>query len=353
MIKITDKTKIFVMTPPNFVSGGPELLHQLVFQLRSIGYNAFTYYHPLYVKTEGELVSPLNDIYKNQIVTSIVDDSDNIIIVPEIYSYFKTVFLLKNVQKILWWLSVDNYFLDRSRCVFPDSLIHLASRQINKFISKNNKIDITALSINLHKNRKLLNDKFLLQFSLHFVQSIYAKDKLLSEGIDDNKIFYLSDYLNDIYLNMDSENSADRENIVLYNPAKGYSFTKKIIKKAPHINFVPIINLTYNEVLELLKKSKIYIDFGNHPGKDRMPREAAMAGCCIISGKRGSAKNDFDLEIPKEYKFDSDNIEGIIKMIDSCLTEYKSHYIKFNFYRNKIIHEKASFVEDLLLIFNN
>ena len=30
---------------------------------------------------------------------------------------------------------------------------------------------------------------------------------------------------------------------------------------------------------------KLYIDFGGFPGKDRLPREAVMHDCCIITGK--------------------------------------------------------------------
>jgi len=43
---------------------------------------------------------------------------------------------------------------------------------------------------------------------------------------------------------------------------------------------------------------KLYVDFGKHPGKDRMPREAAVHGCCIITGRRGAAGNPFDIPIP-------------------------------------------------------
>lgn len=35
--------------------------------------------------------------------------------------------------------------------------------------------------------------------------------------------------------------------------------------------------------------------FRQPPGKDRMPREAAMPGCCVITGKRGAAANPFDI----------------------------------------------------------
>ena len=33
---------------------------------------------------------------------------------------------------------------------------------------------------------------------------------------------------------------------------------------------------------------QVYIDFGHHPGQDRLPREAVQCGCVVITGTRGS-----------------------------------------------------------------
>ena len=44
------------------------------------------------------------------------------------------------------------------------------------------------------------------------------------------------------------------------------------------------------QIINIFKKTKIYLDFGYHPGKDRMPREAVLFNNCIITNKRGSAK---------------------------------------------------------------
>jgi hypothetical protein len=44
------------------------------------------------------------------------------------------------------------------------------------------------------------------------------------------------------------------------------------------------------------------MDPGNHPGKDRMPREAALAGAITLVGRSGSAANWQDVPIPWEHK---------------------------------------------------
>ena len=80
--------------------------------------------------------------------------------------------------------------------------------------------------------------------------------------------------------------------------------TIRKIKLAPDIEWRPIEKMTPAQVQELLAQAKIYIDFGNHPGRDRIPREAAISGCVVITGKRGAAANDIDINIPAEFKFD-------------------------------------------------
>ncbi|MFM9745183.1 hypothetical protein ACKI2C_47345, partial [Streptomyces brasiliscabiei] len=119
----------------------------------------------------------------------------------------------------------------------------------------------------------------------HLCQSVYAIGYVKSRGISDDKIVYLADYINDMYVKYSSEYAKrHKASRVLYNPKKGIEFTKKLIDAAPDdIDWVPLINLTNDQVADYLSTSKLYIDFGNHPGMDRFPREAATCGCCVIT----------------------------------------------------------------------
>jgi len=49
----------------------------------------------------------------------------------------------------------------------------------------------------------------------------------------------------------------------------------------------------------------MYIDFGTHPGKDRIPREAALRNCIVLTNRNGAADNNVDVPIPNEYKIHS------------------------------------------------
>ena len=111
--------------------------------------------------------------------------------------------------------------------------------------------------------------------------------------------------------------------------------------------------MTTEEVHRLLKESKVYVDFGNHPGKDRFPREAAISMCCIITGKRGSAKYYQDIPISDAYKFEDkdENVAAIAGQIRKCLNEYKKMACDFQVYRDFIYSEPMLFENDVKELF--
>lgn len=82
--------------------------------------------------------------------------------------------------------------------------------------------------------------------------------------------------------------------------------------------------MTRDEVAKLLSTAKVYIDFGNHAGKDRIPK-AAISGCCVITGKDGSAKFYEDVPIDEEFKFKTinKNIPLIVEKIKHCFDNYE------------------------------
>ena len=111
--------------------------------------------------------------------------------------------------------------------------------------------------------------------------------------------------------------------------------------------------MTVEEIKNLMRKGKVYIDFGNHPGKDRIPREAAISGCCIITNRKGSAKFYEDVSIDEKYKFDDDmkNIPNVIETINRCINNYDNEINEFENYRNLIEKEKEKFGKDILNVF--
>lgn len=316
-------SKVYILSPTTQATGGTELLQQLAYKLRIIGIAAYMVY------TTPFNNSPVQKVflprYNNPSVTEIEDSENNLMIVSEaaIYNLLK----YKHIQKSIWWLSVDFY---GGSFRLPTDLPHRIFYKISDRIYS------------------LFDKKWI-----HFVQSEYAYQYCLIErNIPANNIFKLSDYLSHAYIDKSIKNiNALREDNVLYNPKKGLEFTKSLMDLAPEIKWIPIQNMTSDEIADLMNKSKIYIDFGNHPGKDRIPREAAISGCCIITGTRGAANNDIDIPIPRKYKLSEDNPQRIIEIIKILISNYDKLKYDYNSYREKIISEESTFEEELSIFF--
>lgn len=182
----------------------------------------------------------------------------------------------------------------------------------------------------------------------HLSQSEYARMFLESRGIHCDM---LTDYLNETHLK-DVDENINRENIIAYNPKKGEKYSNKLISRYPGYKFIPIKNMTAIEVRKLLERSKVYIDFGDHPGKDRFPREAVMAGCCVVTGRRGSAANKVDVPVPSCYKLD-ESAKSFEKdfqnVIENIFQDYEKCYADFEDYKIKISAEFSVFKEQARL----
>jgi len=353
-LMINENTKIYVAAPAGVATGGPELLHQLVYHLRNdLGRDAYMYYYP---STSNNPVHPAYRDYNNPFVHHIADEPQNILIVPEVVSGVQLLKRYKKLQKVIWWLSVNNFLISAvsankfSRFTLVRVLNKAASSLGRSLEWDYREVILAKILPNKSATLKLFKTYDIYQANLHMCQSYYAMDFLTSMSIK-NKV-YLSDYLNKEFLkqNFDPKEKAD---LVAFNPKKGRMFTTQIIKAGRGIDFVPIEKMTRTEVIDLLRRAKVYIDFGDHPGKDRIPREAAILGCCVIVGKRGSAANERDMPIPSKYKFEvtKANIPSIIKAILFCLENYNRVYREFDEYRMIIKKEPELFLQDLERIF--
>lgn len=327
-INIEIDTIIYVACPANSATGGPELLHQFVHELVNLGFNARIFY---YRRTDKHPVHESYLDYEMELVDVIEDEKNNILIVPETYT--ELLYQFTNIRKVIWWLSVDNYF------GFLNADYRFV-KMVKNFL----------FNLNIYPLKKIY--KFNNQEQvIHFVQSEYAKQMLKSKGISD--CYFLGDYLNKLFIEKQLSNDVRKENIVIYNPKKGIKFTKKIIKNSNNISFVPIENMTREEVANLLSKAKVYIDFGNHPGKDRIPREALISGCCVIVGKSGSANFYEDVSLENEFKFalNDKDIPLIVKKIIDCLDNYEVEVKKNLKYLESVKNEQSKFIEDINKIF--
>ncbi|OAI03355.1 hypothetical protein A1332_15980 [Methylomonas methanica] len=249
----------------------------------------------------------------------------NMIIFPEVYPYLASK--VKLAQPAIWWLSLEN-FLER-RHIWP---LHDKIRYIKRVI----------------KGQRPLNGARSLTNMVHFSQTEHATAYLKSCGIDPVPLIdsINEDFLTDKNLNF----IGNKEDVILYNPTKGRKTTDKLIQANPQWKFIPLHGLNRDQLTDKLSAAKLYIDFGHHPGRDRMPREAAMQGCCLITGILGSAGNDVDLPIPRKYKLDSSLPEftSIFKALaQDVFSDFESHNQNFEKYRQYLKREPEIFRQQI------
>jgi hypothetical protein len=307
--------KIYLCTSNDVTTGGVEATYQLYYILKKIKCNPklillHPSIHPQYhsnwlelhqqnFKNEYPQVYKKYNIDINDLVSEVEDDKSNFFLAPEIFPDMLSRF--KNLQKGIWWLSVDN---------------GIGQDQRNFIIDRN--------TSNIW----------------HFYQSEYAHWFLINNNV--NKLAKLTDFISWEYRNLNID-ILNKENIILYNPKKGIEITSKLISDYPELKFIPIQNMTPDQIKELMLKSKVYIDFGNHPGKDRIPREAALCGCCIITGFNGSAMFFDDVNIFEQYKFEED-LTKFSFLVKDIFENFQQHYNNFEFYRKQINLEEEQFI---------
>ena len=311
--------KLIILCKGDSITGGSELVHQLCHELSRLNLNSYISYYPFHNNYRIPDEYSIYDVEQ----CDLEDSSENIIILPEVST--KYAWNIKKSKIGIWWLSVDNYYRKKRENLMKDRIKYFKDL-----------IRFRLMPISLMKKY------------LHFVQSKFAHDHLKNHNLSSD---YLSDYLNPVHF---KENNTTKENIILYNPVKGKKVTQKLIDNNRDYNFIALENLSNIQVQELFNRAKLYIDFGNHPGKDRMPREAVMANCCIITGKRGSASNEVDIPILHKYKFNDlkpiDN--GLFRsLVNNILTDFEANLCNFNDYKKSIISEKRIFQKQVKTIF--
>lgn len=312
--------KIIVCCPGGSVSGGPELLHQLVHELRSQGQDAAICYYPR--GRDFETPKPYAGYDAPQ--SPLVDEAGVLIVFPEVM--VRSSRLVRRAEVAIWWLSVDNYYRKDHISRWKDYWRHF--------------FDVVKGKPTIPGLRKYW----------HFAQSEYARDYLSTFGIS---AAMLTDYLGRDHLDGDSDFET-RENLIAYNPKKGAALTKRLIEENPDLKFVPIENMSAADVRNLLRRAKLYIDFGHHPGKDRFPREAAMAGCCVVTGRRGAARYPQDVPIADQYKLDDvtdQYVSAFRPLVDYVFAEFQAASRDFETYRESIRAEPEVFRSQVKTLF--
>jgi hypothetical protein len=229
-------------------------------------------------------------------------DEPSILVLPETYSWL--VSRVADIQILLWWLSIDNAF---------NSLSHL---NLN----------------HLHHPRVR-----------HAFQSAYAHDVVKAFGISGSM---LSDYtvipqksLSPIEARpMKLCLSAGRKIIFDLD-----SIEKSIKMLLPEIEIIRISNMPRDQVYSHFSSSRLFLDLGNFPGKDRMVREALLLGCNVVVASAGAGRHPKDYAFTDDYRWQMKDTTKLILMVKEIMENPGYHYAFFETARQEIRDEKSKF----------
>lgn len=284
--------KHFIVLCPCWVkTGGPEALHQLAFNLHQLpGVTCSIFY---YGKRVPEVIQEYQSIYPVP-KTEQLNQPGAHIVFPEGIAPDE-IPCPSGGSRWVWWLSANRHFL------------------MSQYMDCG-----------------------------HLFQSEYARQKITALGA---KGLMLTDYIREIFTGKEAT-TVQRQPWIAYNAAKS-SLAALILSRTQQFALLPIQHMEAPQVRHVLSQCKIYMDFGAHPGRDRLPREAALNGCMIITGRDGAAGNDIDIPIPDVYKISVGELPKATSHLLSLLDHYDEKISDFHPYRKCITQQRACFQQEI------
>lgn len=332
--------KIFLVCPPYVQTGGPEAMHQLC---NKINAKSDVPAYMLYLEdrrgraVHAKNVVPLDaySIYPNIKVCNDWNDeiarfdvaananpngeySSSLVIWPECWTNLIDS-LEGRHQNSIWWLSVDNNNGKFSEWERTDILHLHQSEYARCHIVNNLKKASVSETTNEDEGARTRSNLRVLPMTEYIPERCHSSElKGLKRDLD-----------------------------ILYNPFKGIHYTDEIRKRSDtKFPFTPIggggeKRISPKEVTKLLHRAKVYIDFGPHPGMDRLPREAAIANCIVITNRDGAAFHQKDVPIPDVYKISDFCVESIHQLLRKSIGNYEEKKQDFDSYRNWITSQES------------
>ena len=316
----------FIVFCPDANTGGPFALLQLAKAINDLNYECEVYFYNI-----GTV--KVKKIKKNFIKNMIIDGSYTIkykrkprinipnlsykvcnditvndtLIFPEVaLDYSTTFYNLGFKKRVFWWLSWNN-----------------------------------APFGNLTKFNNIIN----LKNCMHIFQSKYAQKEAARL---DFKGLMVSDFT--IFDETTDKIKSNKTNDICFLEGKAPGTELLVKELRNYFSVISIKKMSQAQVIQTLKNSKIFIDFGSHPGKVRIPREAALHNCIPLVHNVGAAKYFEDLTISRSLKLDTNAISDakiLIKKINTLASNFDNTLQSIAPYKNKIRNERDIFYEEV------
>lgn len=330
--------KVYVLYPRGIRTGGPEAMHQLVDSLRRQGQDAFLVPRPGTEHNERvaayrDYDAPEASVVPDEQRTAVVASED----VPTLLAPYR------RTERFLWWLSVDNStrFRDERRMLDRAVVDPLSPRQRAR----------ARAAARWHSvQRRVSGETALYRSVRHLTQSQYAWSYLFSRL--DVLPSALSDYTDAASIQAGPP-AGQRDRSVAYNPTKSRALMETMRARRPDLRYVALEGFDRAGLLEALRGVAVYLDLGYHPGKDRLPREAALAGAVSVVARRGAGAFWGDVPTPWQHKVspEGDIVANAIEVVDQVLGDPERFSLEQAGYRDEIRRERMTFDDEARRIF--
>lgn len=322
-------------------SGGGEAMYQLAADLSDMGYAikiAYLDNMELYSPPDrfGRYIEKTSQVIS---IDKVVDSSSSFIIVPE--SYSSVLFRFNKIKPFIWWLSYNYY----DGVFVPDYFGPKPFRR-TKEIAKGMKFQYTSLN----RKRRFGIKRYPLLSATNLSGSFFVTQQLEKMGIPSLELVHSIGY-NFIESGMYTNPLKEiRTNNVLFNPAKPSRLMQQLIYRN-NFNYVPIKGMNFDELKNLFRSSKLYVDFGSFPGPERLPKETVFNGVNILVGNRNAAATQ-DVPVPVKYKIDLRSKPADVEdLINQMLIDYSDNFHDFDKFRIYISQMQSEYLAQLNRIF--
>jgi hypothetical protein len=299
---------VYILAPAGVYTGGPTALFQLCKALREEEISAMMAFY-------GNINSVNNPVHPNYqkyqvpwtILDKIEDGKDVAVIAPETATDKLARFT--QAKKIIYWLAVDNYVLKSYKPSKIQFILHILKNYMfdsylaYSLITNNIRIYYNAYLSNFVKS--LMDKKAVLlpKADLHLAQSKYAYHFLKENGIEN--ILTIHEPLEEEFLSKAKKiKHNEKIDAIAWNARKAYPSGLRLVRclKKRGLPIFDLKNVGKNSMIEILSKTKIFLDIGFHPGRDRPAREAIVLDNITVVNNHGGYYYFEDLMIPPEFK---------------------------------------------------
>lgn len=313
--------KVYVASPLGQQTAGPEALTLLVHSFRKRGVEAYL------IPMRGHRGKDNHPEYRHfdyAVAATIPKDDSSHLVVTEVspIESFREIQQTPAERTWMLWLSINFSPIPRARyykpeqggCSFypPGSTKELPKlwpyddeplttgplRTLREARRRTRARGVSAFRATAIEAVAIGYAESVVKRNIHFgTQSYYGQGFITSQLGRDS--FKVTDYPRPMPA---LSHISKKSNVVTFNGAKGRWKLKELQPLLPDVEFRPLEGMTYAQVCEALAESSLYVELGHLPGRDRLPREAALAGTPTVMLARGAGFCWKDFPIGEKYR---------------------------------------------------